>query len=90
MSTKSALSPPGPGPDPEAEALAKEALRAIDDAKGRLSATDQEIFELCIVENLTYKEAAQRLGTTHATVRNRLSRIRLSLRTELAQLWSGQ
>lgn len=52
------------------------ALRAAIDA---LQSPDREIVVLCLSRGLTYKEAAVRLGLTHAGVRNRLARARAQL-----------
>lgn len=60
-----------------------EAMRLVWQSIARLPVVDQEIFRLCLVEELTYKEAAARLGLKHGSVRNRLSRMRLRLQTEL-------
>lgn len=43
---------------------------------GSLSPLDQQIFRLCAAEGYAYQAAADRLGVSHAVVRNRLSRIR--------------
>ncbi|EIC08169.1 RNA polymerase sigma factor, sigma-70 family [Microbacterium laevaniformans OR221] len=48
-----------------------------------LGELDQEIFRLCAAEGYGYREAADRLGVSHGAVRNRLSRIRSSLRTTI-------
>lgn len=48
-----------------------------------LGHVDQEIFRLCAAEGYGYREAADRLGISHGAVRNRLSRIRSSLRTTI-------
>ena len=71
-------------PSPENLAIADEAMRHIHTVMAALPEVDQRIFELCLVEDLSYAEAAQRLGITHATVRNRLSRLKGRLRAELA------
>ncbi|MEU4015991.1 sigma-70 family RNA polymerase sigma factor [Microbacterium sp. NPDC028030] len=47
---------------------------------GTLSDLDREIFRLCATEGYAYQAAADRLGVTHAVVRNRLSRVRTQLR----------
>ncbi len=47
---------------------------------------DQEIFWLCVVGDLSYKQAARQLGISHGSVRNRLSRLKARLRTELSLL----
>ena len=60
-----------------------EEAQSLRDAVGGLSADDRKLVALCLGQGLTYKEAAARLGVTHATVRNRLSRVRHQLRTEI-------
>lgn len=60
-----------------------EAMHLVQQVIAQLPAVDQEIFRLCLVEELTYKEAAARLGLKHGSVRNRLSRMRLRLQSEL-------
>lgn len=44
---------------------------------------DAQVARLCLVEDVTYAEAAQRLGLTEGAVRNRLSRTRAGLRKDL-------
>lgn len=67
-----------PGP---AEASEMASLRALlNQCIAALSPADQKVIELCLIEGLSYKEAAFRLRTTHAAIRNRLSRARASLR----------
>lgn len=48
-----------------------------------LGELDQQIFRLCAAEGYAYQAAADRLGVSHAVVRNRLSRIRSRLRGTL-------
>lgn len=55
--------------------------RAFDN----LPPVDGEIARLCLVEDLTYAEAAARLGLTEGAVRNRLSRARVRLRRDLGE-----
>lgn len=50
-----------------------------------LTPTDAEIARLCLAEDVTYAEAAARLGLTEGAVRNRLSRARARLRAALAE-----
>ena len=45
-----------------------------------LAELDRAIFRLCATEGRGYEEAAVTLGVSHATVRNRLSRVRRRLR----------
>jgi RNA polymerase sigma factor (sigma-70 family) len=55
----------------------------IDKAVARLSALDRQVFELCVEGELSYEQAGRALGITHAAVRNRLSRLRAALRSDL-------
>jgi RNA polymerase sigma factor (sigma-70 family) len=55
----------------------------VHDAVGRLSQRFRAAVVLCDLEGLSYREAAGRLGWTLPTVRNRLARGRLRLRTVL-------
>lgn len=55
----------------------------IDKAVARLSALDRQVFELCVEGDLSYEQAGHALGITHAAVRNRLSRLRAALRSDL-------
>jgi RNA polymerase sigma factor (sigma-70 family) len=48
-----------------------------------LTPIDRQIVRLCLVDGLSYEQAAERLGVTHATVRNRLSRSKKQLRVSL-------
>lgn len=57
-----------------------EDAKRLREAVKDLSRTDAAIVSLCLVNGLTYKEAAVRVGVSHATVRNRLSRARHKLR----------
>jgi RNA polymerase sigma factor (sigma-70 family) len=73
-------------PSPESVAIGNEAMRNIQAIMATLPEVDQRIFGLCLVEDLSYEQAAARLGVTHATVRNRLSRLKGRLRDELTLL----
>jgi RNA polymerase sigma-70 factor (ECF subfamily) len=55
----------------------------IETLVGALPPIDQRIVQLCLVDNLTYEQAAISLGLTHASVRNRLARSRKQLRDGL-------
>lgn len=68
---------------PLAETMLLELRAELQAAIAELSDTDQAIVELCLVDDLSYKQAAHRLGLSHAAVRNRLSRLRAHLRTSL-------
>lgn len=77
-------------PSPEETALATEAMTAIENLVAAMPQVDQDIFQLCLLEDLTYKEAAARLRVSHASVRNRLARLKQRLRTELRLLTRGE
>ena len=57
----------------------------LDRAFARLPELDALVARLCLVEDLSYAEAAVRSGLTESAVRNRLSRTRGRLRRELAE-----
>ena len=57
----------------------------VDRALARLAPLDAAVARLCLGEELTYAEAAARLGLTPAAVRNRLSRTRARLRQDLEE-----
>lgn len=73
-------------PSPESVAIGSEALRQIKNVMVTLPTVDQRIFDLCLMDDLSYDQAARRLGISHSTVRNRLSRLKGRLRAELALL----
>ncbi|MEY9850605.1 RNA polymerase sigma factor (sigma-70 family) [Leifsonia sp. EB41] len=77
------VDPASAGPSAEDLAALDEAMRLVREVISQLPAVDQEIFRLCMVDGLTYKEAAAKLGLKHGSVRNRLSRMRLRLQSEL-------
>jgi RNA polymerase sigma-70 factor (ECF subfamily) len=65
--------------DDERSAVADLLRRAF----AALPPLDGQVARLCLVEDVTYAEAAQRLGLTEGAVRNRLSRTRARLRHDL-------
>lgn len=67
--------------DVERQVVDRQLVEAVLAEVGLLSPLDQEIFRLCAAEGYAYQAAAESLGVSHATVRNRLSRIRTRLRT---------
>ena len=71
---------------PDNAAVANEARQHIEEVMALMPLIDQEIFWLCLVGDLSYKEAARQLGISHGAVRNRLSRLRARLRTEISLL----
>jgi RNA polymerase sigma factor (sigma-70 family) len=84
----------------ECAAAADEAVKARDglwpdevallhDEVRRLPRRMREAVVLCDLEGLTYQDAAERLGLSHATVRGRLARARGRLRQRLTRLGFG-
>ncbi len=69
----------------EGNVFLNEQFAAVERTISRLPDLDRRIYRLCIEEGLLYKEAAHKLGVSHGTVRNRLSRVRLTLRRELGR-----
>lgn len=59
---------------------AAEQLRWVRDAIESLDPLDQKVCQLCLVEGLTYREAAERLDQTPAWVGKRLQRARAHIR----------
>lgn len=68
------------GVDLEREVITSELADAILRETESLGELDRDIFRLCATEGHDYAAAARELGVTHATVRNRLSRVRHRLR----------
>ncbi|TSD62303.1 RNA polymerase sigma factor [Aeromicrobium piscarium] len=60
-----------------------EVRAAITRAVARLTPVDQQLFALCLEDDHSYADAAAALGVSHGVVRNRLSRLRGRLRTDL-------
>ncbi len=73
-----------PGPEYCAEVAELRAM--IASAVDALSTTDKEIFSLCVVDGRSYDVAAALLGISSSAIRNRLSRLRTHLRSELRTL----
>lgn len=72
--------------EPETNAANRQMREQIDAAVSQLSELDRAVFEACLVDGLTYEDAAQKLGVSHAAVRNRLSRLRSRLRNDLSEV----
>lgn len=73
------------GGNVEDEAVQHQLLAAIEAHISGLSALDQQIYNLCIHEDLSYDAAAQRLGITHSALRSRLSRLRAGVRRRFSE-----
>lgn len=67
-----------------------ELMEALEVSIAAMPQVDQEIFNLCLVEGVNYEQAAKRLGITHGSVRNRLSRLKGKLRSQLNVSQEGQ
>jgi RNA polymerase sigma factor (sigma-70 family) len=50
---------------------------------------DREVFAMCLADDLSYEQAVQRLGVTGSSMRNRLSRLEVRLRSELTLMNRG-
>lgn len=68
------------GGNVEDEALHRHLIAAIEAHILGLSDLDQQIYRLCIHADLSYDSAAEQLGITSSTLRNRLARLRSGVR----------
>jgi RNA polymerase sigma factor (sigma-70 family) len=75
-----ATDPAMAGGNVEDEALHRHLIAAIEAHISGLSDLDQQIYRLCIHADLSYDSAAEQLGITSSTLRNRLSRLRSGVR----------
>ena len=71
-------------PGPETAAIASELNRRLAAAIADLTPLDQQLVTACLVDGLSYDEAATSAGVTHGVVRNRLSRAKQQLRIQIA------
>jgi RNA polymerase sigma-70 factor (ECF subfamily) len=67
----------------ELEAETRMLRDEIAKAVHNLSPVDQQLYALCLEGGATYEQAAAELGVSHSSVRNRLHRLRASLRADL-------
>jgi len=74
---------PDPRPNPEEEAFQHDLMRIVEEAVAALPELDRTLYKLCIQGDLSYADAADQLGVSHGTVRNRLSRLRKDLRRHI-------
>ena len=80
-----------PPPEPEldiadsiADADAQASIaRSVRVALARLSSRDQEVLALCVLEELTTRQASAALGIAEGTVKSRLARARARLATQI-------
>jgi RNA polymerase sigma-70 factor, ECF subfamily len=81
------IPPPAPGLDIADDVAEMDArmstVGSVRQALIRLSPRDQEILALCVLEELTTKEASAVLGIAEGTVKSRLSRARSRLAAQL-------
>ena len=75
----------GADPSPEAALLARERRRELLSAVERLSEGDQLVIVCRFLLDLSERETGQVLGCRLGTVKSRLSRALLRLRTELGE-----
>jgi RNA polymerase sigma factor (sigma-70 family) len=68
---------------PDRRGLEPDARHAVDEELGRLSERDRLPILLCDLDELSYAEAAERLGVSETTLRGRLARGRERLRRRL-------
>tara|TARA_R110002020_G_scaffold286153_1_gene501709 strand:+ start:786 stop:1331 length:546 start_codon:yes stop_codon:yes gene_type:complete len=83
---RAALETADPFPDSELLSLRQEAATYLAALLDGLSPQDREVFDYCIVDGLSYADAAKKIGATPGAVGNRLSRVRGALRKQLAPL----
>ncbi|MBC9227556.1 sigma-70 family RNA polymerase sigma factor [Aeromicrobium sp. 636] len=77
--------PVDPDADPSGRLEEAAVAAAIEAAVARLSPIDRRLYELCVDGDLTYEQAAAAVGVTHGAVRNRVSRLRTRLRSDLRE-----
>ena len=80
---------PGGGQTLEEIFMATEMTRSLVAVIRQLSDLDRDILALCLLEHLSYKQAAARLRISHAAVRNRLARARATVRAQVARNVGG-
>ncbi|WP_401000683.1 RNA polymerase sigma factor [Agromyces sp. GXQ0307] len=83
------VSPVDAVPDPTRRLIdrlhAQSATPALLASVGKLNSRDRQVFELCLVENLSMAAAASALNLPVGTVKSRLSRIRQRLQADLRE-----
>lgn len=76
--------------DVEQQVITEALAKKIADECARLGETDRAVFTLCAVDGYSYEQAADALGISHGSVRNRLSRVRSYLRDSLDDTRSAE
>ncbi len=74
---------PASAPSPEADAAYRDLREALDAAIEQLPERRREVFELCFVEDLTYREAADALDISPKTVESHMRHAFQTLRDAL-------
>jgi RNA polymerase sigma factor (sigma-70 family) len=77
--------PARPAADPVGELLWREVRTLLDEEIACLPKTQQSVFVLCCLENLSQTEAARRLGLKERTASNRLAEARKRLQLRLSR-----
>lgn len=78
-----------PPPEPVPDHATDQGYTDVERALSQLSANDQRIVTLCVIEGYSEREAAQALGVPSGTVKSRLSRAKARLRTLLSISLAG-
>ena len=81
--------PVSTGPDPEAQCARREEHRIISRALLKLPKPYRSAFELCAIEGLSSREAAQRMGVPVSTLKGRLFHARRRLKTTIIRARSA-
>jgi RNA polymerase sigma-70 factor (ECF subfamily) len=81
---------PASTPTPEAEAAYRDLREALDAAIDRLPERRRTVFELCFVEDLTYREAADALDISPKTVETHMRQAFQALREALEAYRAGE
>lgn len=84
-----AIVPVSTGPDPEAQCACREEHRIISQALLKLPRPYRSVFQICVIEGLSAKEAAERMGVPVSTVKGRLFHARRRLKTTIIRARSA-
>lgn len=63
---------------------AQEQLRWVLDEIAELGDRDRQLCQLCLIEGVSYRDAAAVLGTSPAAARKRIERLRIRLRNAVS------
>lgn len=77
-----------PGSNPEEEAGNRQALEAMQKALETMPEKRRAVFELCYLQGLTHREAAEALGVAQKTVENHMALALKELRSALKHFMS--